>query len=279
MLAPFHNPLIRYFSGLIFYLLLPLTMLLFAWKAAVFPRWGSGLFCVAVAVVASHLMLPLTKFSWRSKALLSTGTALVVFAMIVGVGPVRRPFALFRANLSGRWLVGEDLGGADLNNANLTGANLSRASLTGAKLNDANLSNANLTGANLGGVDLSGANLSSAALRGAKLSHADLYGANLSGMDLGGTDLSGADLISANLSGAKLSDADLSGAILGGADRAILGHRHNDDGQPGPRQPERRHPERRRPQRRQFNPGAIGQSVRQRRHKPPESLTLKTLCK
>ena len=114
MLVPLQNPLIRYFSGLIFYLLLPLTMLLFAWKAAVFPAWGSGLLVVAVAVVASHLMLPLKKFSWRSKALLSTGAAIVVVAMIVGVGPVRRPFALVRANLSGHWLVGEDFSGADL---------------------------------------------------------------------------------------------------------------------------------------------------------------------
>jgi hypothetical protein len=52
MLAPFHNPLIRYFSGLIFYLLLPLTMLFFAWKAAVFPAWGLGLLGIAAAVVA-----------------------------------------------------------------------------------------------------------------------------------------------------------------------------------------------------------------------------------
>ena len=85
-LVPLQNPLIRYFSGLIFYLLLPLTMLLFAWKAAVFPAWGSGLLCVAVGVVASHLMLPLKKFSWRSKALLSTGAAIVVAGMIVGAG-------------------------------------------------------------------------------------------------------------------------------------------------------------------------------------------------
>jgi hypothetical protein len=67
-------------------------------------------------------MLPLKKFSWRSKALLSTGAALVVLAMIVGVGPVRRPFALFRANLSGQWLVGEDLRGANLTGADLRDA-------------------------------------------------------------------------------------------------------------------------------------------------------------
>ena len=56
--------------------------------------------------------------------MLSTGAALVVLAMIVGVGPVRRPFALFRANLSGQWLVGEDLRGANLTGVNLTGADL-----------------------------------------------------------------------------------------------------------------------------------------------------------
>ena len=53
MLIPLQHPLIRYFSGLIFYLLLPLTMLLFALKAAVFPAWGSGLLGMAVAIVAS----------------------------------------------------------------------------------------------------------------------------------------------------------------------------------------------------------------------------------
>jgi uncharacterized protein YjbI with pentapeptide repeats len=237
MLVPLQNPLIRYFSGLIFYLLLPLTMLLFAWKAAVFPAWGAGLLGVAAAVVASHLMLPLKKVSWRSKALLSTGAALVVLAMIVGVGPVRRPFALFRANLSGQWLVGEDLRGAELGGANLSGADLSEANLSdayliGAKLNGAKLTVAKLTGAKLTGADLSvadlngadliGANLNVAKLTGADLSVADLsgaylFGANLSGAYLTAADLSGAKLIGANLTGADLIAADLSGANLIGA--------------------------------------------------------------
>jgi hypothetical protein len=68
MLVPLQHPLIRSFSGLIFYLLLPLIMLFFAWKAAVFPALGSGVLGVPVAVVASHIMLPLKKFSRRSKA-------------------------------------------------------------------------------------------------------------------------------------------------------------------------------------------------------------------
>ena len=38
-LAPLKNPLIRAFSGFTFYLLLPVTMLFFAWKAAIFPIW------------------------------------------------------------------------------------------------------------------------------------------------------------------------------------------------------------------------------------------------
>jgi hypothetical protein len=56
-LVPLQNPLIRLFSGSIFYLLLPIAMLLFAWKAAVFPAWGAGLLGVAVAVIILHRML------------------------------------------------------------------------------------------------------------------------------------------------------------------------------------------------------------------------------
>jgi hypothetical protein len=107
-LIPLQNPLIRRFSAVIFYLLLPLTMLLFAWKAAAAanPTLSSGLLCFAVAVVASHLMLPLNTLSWRSKALLSTGAAIVVAGILVSFGPVRRPFALEATNLPGQFLWG-----------------------------------------------------------------------------------------------------------------------------------------------------------------------------
>jgi hypothetical protein len=206
MLVPLQNPLIRYFSGLIFYLLLPLTMLLFTWKAAVFPAWGSGLLGVAAAVVASHLTLPLKKFSWRSKALLSTGAAMVVLAMIVGFGPVRRPFSLFRANLSDHWLVREDLRGADLRFAKLTGADLTGANLSGANLGVANLSGAELIYADLSGAELGSANLSGAELKGANLSGGALSFANLSGAKLGDADLEGAGLFGTDLSGANLGD-------------------------------------------------------------------------
>jgi len=221
MLVPLQNPLIRYFGALIFYLLLPLTMLLFAWKAAVFPAWGSGLLGVAVAVVASHLMLPLKKFSWRSKALLSFGAAIVVFAMIVGVGPVRRPFALVRANLSGHYLVDEDFSGADLTNANLSGTDLTGAKLSGASLLAANLSKARLSYANLRGASLFGANLSEARLTDADLSEANLIAANLSGADLTNANLINAKLSFANLTLAKNFTQEQLDKACGSADTKL----------------------------------------------------------
>jgi hypothetical protein len=75
--VPLRNPLIRVLSGLTFYLLPPVAMILFAWKAAVFPTWGAGLLCVATGVIASHVMLPFNKFAWRSKALLSVVVAII----------------------------------------------------------------------------------------------------------------------------------------------------------------------------------------------------------
>ena len=138
-LLPLKNPLILIFSGFTFYLLLPGTMLLFAWKAAVFPLWGSGLLCAATGVIASHAMVPLRRFSWRSRALLSTIVALLAGGILaggatLGFGPPRRPFDLFHANLSGLWLAHSDLSGAHLSGANLSGANLPLANLSGAHL-------------------------------------------------------------------------------------------------------------------------------------------------
>jgi hypothetical protein len=188
-LVPLKNSLLRVFSGLTFYLVLPLAMILFAWKAAVFPAWGSGLLCVAAGVIASHAMLPLGKVFWRSKALVSFGAAIVAGAAIFSFGPLIRPFDLSRANLSNQWLVGDYLSGADLSRANLRGATLVLADLSLADLRRANLSGADLRGAHLPGADLSGANLSGADLRDAHLMDAHLSGAQLSGADLSGAAL------------------------------------------------------------------------------------------
>jgi hypothetical protein len=175
------NQLIRLFSGMVFYMLLPVTMLLFAWKAAVFPAWGLGLFGVAVAVIVSHAMLPFSKFSWRSRGLLSVTAAIIAGGVMLGgiwfgFEPLHRRFDLFRANLSGQWLRKEDL-----REANLQVADLSFAQLAGANLRGANLVGANLPGALLLRANLSGANLDGALLIGANLSRARLIDADLSG--------------------------------------------------------------------------------------------------
>jgi hypothetical protein len=207
-LVPLKNPLIRVLSGVTFYLLLPVAMLLFAWKAAVFHAWGDGLFAVAVAVIASHVMLPFSRFPWRSKALLSIAVAAAIIAGrdILGFGPLRRPFDLYHADLSGQWLPGNDLRKANLTDANLHNANLFAADLSGALLNSANLSGAKLN-ARLNGAKLTYADLSSADLR-----LADLSLANLSDAHLNSANLTGADLRGANLTGAELSGANLTGA-------------------------------------------------------------------
>ena len=212
-LIPLQNPLVRLLSGLTFYLLLPLTILLFAWKAAVFPDWGLGLFSVAAAVIAGHALLPFSKFSWRTKGLLSVIAGIIAGGAMLGFGPLQRPFDLFRANLTGQWLMRENLRRARLSSANLTGANLDEARLDRANLLFANLSGAELNGAKLIGADLSFANLSGTRMDSAELIGADLLGANLSGAYLVDAKLIGANLIDARLDGAKLIGANLSGAL------------------------------------------------------------------
>jgi uncharacterized protein YjbI with pentapeptide repeats len=213
-LVPLQNSLIRLFSGLIFYLLMPVTMILFAWKAAVFPAWGLGLFAVAVAVIASHVMLLFNRLSWRSKALLSVGAAIIAAGIMRGFGPPHRPFNLYHANLSGQWLEREDLRKADLRQANLSAAKLILADLSAANLLNANLSTADLSQANLSGATLFNANLSTADLSQANLSAAKLILADLSAAKLILADLRHAILLNANLSTADLSTADLSAAKL-----------------------------------------------------------------
>jgi uncharacterized protein YjbI with pentapeptide repeats len=217
-LVPLRNPLIRVLSGLTFYLLLPVAMMLFAWKAAVFPTWGAGLLCLATGVVVSHVMLPFRRFSWRSKALLSVIAAIIAGGLLLGFGPIRRPFDLYRANLSGHLLTGLDLSRANLGEANLSNTVGTKANLSGAFLVAANLSRAYLINFNLTGADLRGATLSDANLLGSRLGNANLAAARLSRAILFGANLSAANLIGADLIGAKLMFADLSGADLSGAD-------------------------------------------------------------
>lgn len=136
-LLPLKNPLMQSFGGFAFYLLLPLMALLFTWKAAVFPGWGSGLFCVAVAVTAGHLVLPLRKLSWRQRTLFSAGAVILSAGLMIPFGLVQRPFHLFRANLSDQSLPNSSFRRADLGGANLGGAILIVADLRDADPRDA----------------------------------------------------------------------------------------------------------------------------------------------
>jgi Pentapeptide repeats (8 copies) len=234
-LLPLKNKLIWLLNGFAFYLLLPAILLMFAWKAAVFPVWGIGLLSVAVAAIVMHVMLLLRSHTWWSRAAFSACSAILTLSTLLAVGSdtVRRPFNLFRANLSDQWLVGVNLRGAELYLANLAGAQLrnadmSEADLIGAKLSgtflgDASLHHSQLSAADLKGADLFSANLSeadlsSANLSGASLQHAYLVRANLYKANLSNADLNNAKLVGANLSGADLSGANFFNADLSGAD-------------------------------------------------------------
>jgi uncharacterized protein YjbI with pentapeptide repeats len=199
---------------LILYLLLPLTLFMFAWKAAVFPRWGAGLLCLAIAASVVHLAIPLRRVSWRSKVALCVGAGLVSAGVIAVVGTPRRSFDLFRADLSNQWLFAPDLKGANLRSANLKGAYLHTAHLEGANLFGARLDAANLFGAHLEGADLSVAHLEGAILIEAQLDDANLMQAQLEGATLGGAHFARADLFGAHLARANLRLAYLDGADL-----------------------------------------------------------------
>jgi uncharacterized protein YjbI with pentapeptide repeats len=230
-LVPLRNPLIEGIGVFTFYGVLPITMLLFAEKAAVFPAWGSGLLCAAVGIIAGHAVLPLGKVSWRSKALLSVSAAIIAGGVMFGFRPLHRSFDLYHADLSNQWLGNDNLSGADLSYAKLSGANLSYANLNAASLSYANLSNAELIAADLSNAFLGWAKLSGANLHYANLSGAKLISAQLNGADLSVANLNGADLVNTKLTGADLNHADLSNANLDGADlrhadlsRADLNH-------------------------------------------------------
>jgi uncharacterized protein YjbI with pentapeptide repeats len=210
------NAFLRVAFTLILDLLLPLTLFMFAWKAAVFPHWGASLLCVAIAAIVVHLAIPL-RVSWRSKMAVGVGAALVSAGVMVGVGAPRRHFDLFRADLAHQWLFGRDLKDADLSGAHLQGASLDNAHLDRATLWGASLQGAGLSRAHLGGASLSGADLEHADLHGAYLHRADLSGAYLKDAFLSGAHLEHADLSNAHLAGAYLRAAHFDGADLSNA--------------------------------------------------------------
>jgi uncharacterized protein YjbI with pentapeptide repeats len=220
-LLPLHNPLLRISAGFAFYGLLPLTLLLFTWKAAVLPAWIPALLAITTAVLVGHAILIVDRpWRWKGKivlvAAIITGAASFTASRILGFEPLQRSFNLFRADLSHSWLVGRDLRGADLFGANLEGArlfmaNLELAHLGTAQIMDTDLTFANLRRVNLSDADLSGADLSNADLRqsdcsNARFSNAHLTRARLHQAHLDGAQLDGTSLAFANLSGASVRE-------------------------------------------------------------------------
>jgi hypothetical protein len=200
-----NNIVLRIFGWIILYLMLPSTTLMFAWKAAVFPKWGLGLLCVAAVIIAMHLVLPIRRLRWRSKAVISLSGGLITFGVLVPFeNSLRRPFELSNANLSGQFLPVSDLRNATLRHANLRDVIMFNADLTGADLFLADLRNADLVNSQLSGANLQDANLSGATLNEA----------NLKGAQLVFADLRGAFLAKADLTDARLGQVDLRGAYL-----------------------------------------------------------------
>lgn len=232
-LIPLRNPIFRLFMIFGFYMLLPLVIIMFAWKSSAFLDWASRtLFLLTITIVMLHLVLPIRRLSWNLKVAVSLGAALVAVVVILNYeDKLHRPLNLERASLNRAYLSGEDLNYANLDTANLTDANLEdakleracliNANLTGANLEDANVKHAILISANLTGATLEDAKLTGAVLIGAKLSKTNLDGADLTGANLKGAKLAGAVLGGAKLSKANLDRADLSKADLRGA-RGLL---------------------------------------------------------
>ena len=119
------------------------------------------------------------------------GKPIIVVAAVLSFELPSRPFNLFRADLSGQWLVNRDLRYASLWRANLAGATLARAKLKHADLTDANLKGANLFDTELGNADLTYADLTDADLTNAVLTNANLTQTILRNTNLTDADLSG----------------------------------------------------------------------------------------
>jgi hypothetical protein len=236
------NSLMRVLSGLTFYLVLPMAMIVIALNAAPLPHGGSGLLYIAVGLIASLSMLierPSTLVPLKNPLMrVLGGLTLLVLALAMGLFSWRAA-----AFLDWRFLLCVAVGGVAghaisqlkvswRSNALLSVSaaiialgvmfvwplsrpfDLAREDLSNQWLQGQYLSYANLHSANLSGANLRWANLSDAGLFHATLNSADLLGANLSRASLHDARLKGASLFTASLSSALLVGADLSDADL-----------------------------------------------------------------
>lgn len=153
--------------------LLPLLLAGFAYKAMAVPDIGRWVF-IAAAVAGVLTVWDLVSIvrpssrTWRRRAAVLVAAAVALSlssATLSAPDRFRRPLNLFRADISGQWLVGADLRGADVRLANLSGATLAEADLSAANFAGANLSEADLTHANASGAYFRDANLERSLLK------------------------------------------------------------------------------------------------------------------
>jgi len=213
-------------SGFLIYLLIPITLFIFAWKSS-----DLVIFIMAAFITFFLLILKLRRYpAHRRRSFIYIFQWLflllfIVFSAYVLLVPsiIDRSLNLAEVNFSGRILRGQKFDKANLKNANLDKADLTRASLLGTDLSGATLKKADLEDANLKKAILVNANLQEANLVNAKLQDANLEDANLQKAVLGVAEagrLAGmpAKLMNANLWEANLKEANLVGVNLKGAD-------------------------------------------------------------
>ncbi len=204
----------RFFTNLIFYWFVPLTLWIMARKSFALKEFILPFSYIVSVVTLSLLFLQINRCPESKKRWLWNLPQWIALGMLVAFmfkvssfsDSLRRPLDLQREDLHGAWLQGLDMAGADMNNANLQEANLVRANLQGVNLQNANLQKALLSVANFQKAHLDGANLQQADLRNANLKGAKLGNAKLQGATLAGTDFEEADLPLANLQGALFSE-------------------------------------------------------------------------
>jgi len=218
------NPPAKILSSLIFYVLPPLVLLFFSYRAYIwaidlFDVWGmAALICFILLGVLwfihiknepqniiGIIKIPVFVKRWFVFGFMVIGCVLATMA-ITGRLNKMFPLDLVRSEISGQTIAR-----LNLNNANFYAANIKETIFLETSLKGANLKEAHLEKADLQKVNLSGANCEYTKFEGA-----NLKGANLNGADLRKANLDGVNLQFAKLVGANLSNASLIGAIIKG---------------------------------------------------------------
>lgn len=215
------------------YLLVPIVLIAFAWKAMGLITWGARLLIVLAVITASVAKVAIRR-KYRSNMMRYPLYGLVVLGLLVSCylsfnyrNVMVRPLDLRYSNLEKAILADSYLALADIKYSNLRGvharkANLQFANLEGADLINADLrmallQNSRLWYAKLHSADMWFSNLQYAEVQGAELQNANLAGADLQYANLQGVNFQNSNLSYAKLQNAQIWNSNLQGAILQGA--------------------------------------------------------------